>query len=171
MRRSPISAGAGPMNVVLPENGKSQHSGLMIQRPESGLKIKAEVAVVVHAPIPKSTGDWCAVDEAVAALEQATTLEPGLKSAHYNLGYVYDAAGKTEAAVESYKRAIALDPGYFDAYLNLGALYSELGRHREAKVYFEKARQHASKLEEVTVSERGLRQTNEALEKAQGPGK
>ena len=46
--------------------------------------------------------------------------KPDDASVHFNLGFVFTAEGKADAARPEYERAIALDPKMAAAYLNLG---------------------------------------------------
>jgi Flp pilus assembly protein TadD len=60
--------------------------------------------------------------EAVAELERATTLAPGLAVAWNQLGLAYRQSGRFTQARDAYGHAIALDPNYAAAVLNLGVL-------------------------------------------------
>src|SRR5688500_2302326 len=59
-------------------------------------------------------------NEAVAALNEAITLDPKAAEPHYKLGNIYRGWGKAEEAEHSYRSAIALDPRHGDALNNLG---------------------------------------------------
>jgi Flp pilus assembly protein TadD len=60
--------------------------------------------------------------EAVAELEKATTLAPGLLVAWNQLGLAYRQNGEFTKARGAYEHALALDPNYATAVLNLGVL-------------------------------------------------
>ena len=76
------------------------------------------------------------VDDAVAHLEDAIRLAPGLASAQYNLGTALVARGETDAAVARYRRALALDPNHAGAHNNLGGLLQLTGHPAEAARHY-----------------------------------
>ena len=55
---------------------------------------------------------------AESAFKKALDLDPNNALAHYNLGAVYDADTKYDAAIEEYRRALVLDPDLADARKN-----------------------------------------------------
>jgi len=62
------------------------------------------------------------VARAIADLERATTLAPGVSGLHNNLGIAYEQAGRRDDALRSYERAVELDCGNQAAVANLAAL-------------------------------------------------
>lgn len=60
--------------------------------------------------------------EAVAELEKATTLAPGLLVGWNQLGLAYRQSGAFTQARAAYDSALAIDPNYANAVLNLGVL-------------------------------------------------
>ncbi|MGB0956252.1 MAG: tetratricopeptide repeat protein [Panacagrimonas sp.] len=62
-------------------------------------------------------------DRAVAAFEQAATVNPGNVVAINWLGTLHREAGNFEAAESAYQQAISLDPTYANAHFNLAVLY------------------------------------------------
>src|SRR6266536_4494413 len=71
--------------------------------------------------------------EAVAALQEAVRLRPGLARAHEGLADALCQAGSEEAAIAAYREAIRLEPGNLRLYLELGVLL-ELTRQWEEEV-------------------------------------
>lgn len=61
--------------------------------------------------------------DAIAAFESLTQDYPELPEPYNNLGVLYAAQGKYEAAREQLRKAIVANPGYVTAYENLGDLY------------------------------------------------
>ncbi len=61
--------------------------------------------------------------DAIAAFEGLTQDYPELPEPYNNLGVLYAAQGKYEAAREQLRKAIVANPGYVTAYENLGDLY------------------------------------------------
>jgi tetratricopeptide (TPR) repeat protein len=82
------------------------------------------------------------LEQAAAAYEQATKLQPSNAKAHAGLGFAYAAMGRYPQAVEAFKQAIRLQPNTPWAYGGLGTSYHMLRRYQESKVAY----QHAIRL-------------------------
>lgn len=78
-------------------------------------------------------------DEAIAAFQKATRLEPDWARAHHNLGFAYDKAGRHEEAAGSYRLAVLLDPSEPETHNSLGGVYVKLDRYEEAVKEFQQA--------------------------------
>jgi predicted O-linked N-acetylglucosamine transferase (SPINDLY family) len=78
-------------------------------------------------------------DAALASLDEAIALEPGLADAHCNRGVVLAEMKRFDAALKSLDQAIALDPDFAEAHANRGAVLQELGRWAEAAAGYERA--------------------------------
>ena len=65
-------------------------------------------------------GQW---DQAVAAYQQAITLDPNYQAAYANLGVAYYQQQQFELAISQYKKALELNPNDNEVAYNLGALY------------------------------------------------
>ena len=76
---------------------------------------------------------------AVAAYEQALSIDPNDASTYYNLAVVLVQLGRRSEAIEAYGRAISIDPEHRDSHFNLGVVLSKEGRFAEASKHFEKA--------------------------------
>ncbi len=77
--------------------------------------------------------------EAIAAYTKALELDPGLASAHTNLGNVHYRQGDRARALHHYQAACALDPDQPEAHYNLANLFEEeddlemaIAEHRRA---------------------------------------
>ncbi len=81
--------------------------------------------------------EW--IERAVAACQQAVSLEGHLGNGHACLGTLYDGTGKYEQAVEEFRRAIRLQPTNDDAYRGLASAYQEQGKLDEAESTFRQA--------------------------------
>jgi tetratricopeptide (TPR) repeat protein len=77
-------------------------------------------------------------DDAIAAFEQALSINPDVPYALVGLGNVLDDSGRPEAALAAYGRAISVDPEYKFAYINRGIALTNLGRYNEAKADFQR---------------------------------
>ena len=71
-------------------------------------------------------------DEALAAYEQAATLEPENADAWFGGGYVLRMLGRADAAIEHFDRALALGPGFAFAWTQQGLALAAVGRYDEA---------------------------------------
>ncbi len=86
--------------------------------------------------IRQSLGDF---GGAIRELETATRLDPSLAPAHYKLGILSHALGRSDAAVAAFRAAIDAWPGHIDAWNGLGSVMMNLERIREGAECFEKA--------------------------------
>lgn len=66
-------------------------------------------------------------DEAMAAYEQALSMDPGLAAALTNLGNLHYRQDRHEEALVAYERACSLDPDQPEAHYNLANLLEEAG--------------------------------------------
>ena len=62
---------------------------------------------------------------------------PGL--VRHQLGALYKASGKQEAAVAAYREGILLDPSILESHYNLANLYFHMGKLEESKRSYESA--------------------------------
>jgi Tfp pilus assembly protein PilF len=72
------------------------------------------------------------INEAVAELSTAASLDPKLSEAHNLLGVAYDQKGLAERAQDSYKRAIQVEPEDPETLNNLGFSFYQNGNYRAA---------------------------------------
>lgn len=75
-------------------------------------------------------------EEALAALKQATALNPDLLVAHQDLGILYAGHKQNEAAVAELTRAIQCDPKAYEPHYRLARLYRDLGKISDANSEF-----------------------------------
>jgi tetratricopeptide (TPR) repeat protein len=79
------------------------------------------------------------LDEAIAAYQQAITLDPKDAYPHNGLGIVYRALGRYDEAIAAYQQAITLDPKDAYPHNGLGIVYRALGRYDEAIAAYQQA--------------------------------
>jgi Flp pilus assembly protein TadD len=72
------------------------------------------------------------INEAIAELSLAASLDPGLSEAHSLLGVAFDRKGLPERAADSYKRAIKAAPEDAQTLNNLGFSLYQSGKYRAA---------------------------------------
>lgn len=72
-------------------------------------------------------------EEAVRALEDAITADPGLLAAHRSLGDALFALKRMPEAITAYRKAIEIDPANPDPYFKLGQSLLALGELTEAE--------------------------------------
>ena len=75
-------------------------------------------------------GHW---QDAVAAFQQATRLQPADAQAHYNLGVAYTNLRRLPEAVAAFQQATRLQPKDAQAHYNLGVTYLMLGDQGSAR--------------------------------------
>src|ERR1700752_4488402 len=78
-------------------------------------------------------------DEARAAFEQATRLEPKNASFHNNLAASFFRSGKRGSGIAEFEKALELDARNSTARLNLASLYLEKKQYRSAMSYLDTA--------------------------------
>lgn len=82
-------------------------------------------------------------DKAIQDYTSIIKINPGNKSAHFNLGYLHQVHLKVYAeAVKHFTRAIEVDGQYAEAYLNRGLCFESMGDIGGAKKDFEAALLH-----------------------------
>lgn len=86
--------------------------------------------------------------DAIAAFEGLTQDYPELPEPYNNLGVLYAAQGKYEAARDQLRKAIVANPGYVTAYENLGDLYVAMAvaSYQQAATFDPKNRTAPAKL-------------------------
>lgn len=77
-------------------------------------------------------------EEALAAYQTASTLEPKDAEPHLSAGLLLEQAGKFGDAEQEYKQALALDPKSSDALTGLANIYMRGRRFTEAEEYLRK---------------------------------
>ena len=81
--------------------------------------------------------------DAMAAFQQAITINPQASRAYNGVGRVCYHTGPAQAAIEAYERAISLDRNYIDPYYGLGILYAaQLGEYEAAINAFQRGVEH-----------------------------
>ena len=79
------------------------------------------------------------LDEAAAALGQATILDRANAPYWYNFAHTLDRQGQKQQAIDAYRKATDAKPDYAAAYTNLGSVLQDLERHGEAEAVYRKA--------------------------------
>ncbi len=79
------------------------------------------------------------LDDAIAVLRRAVSLDPANARAFFNLGTVLSHQSRYDEAVDCLTRAVSLDPNFGDAYVNLGKVCRESGDFDAALTYYRRA--------------------------------
>ncbi|MBI1206320.1 MAG: tetratricopeptide repeat protein [Azospirillum sp.] len=79
------------------------------------------------------------LDEALALIARALTLQPDSPEALNNFGLALNAQGSFDDAAANFRRALALRPDYGDALNNLGLALAALGRFEDAIAAYDRA--------------------------------
>jgi tetratricopeptide (TPR) repeat protein len=72
-------------------------------------------------------------------LKAALEKKPGLETARFTLGLVYEETGRTEEAIASYRAEVEANAEAYRAAFNLAKLLQKSGRPQEAVTFFPKA--------------------------------
>jgi serine/threonine-protein kinase len=80
---------------------------------------------------------WAA--KALAACQQASSLDSNLASAHTCLGVVYNGTGRYEQAVGQFRQAVELEPTSDAAHIGLAHAYERLRKPKEAEETYRRA--------------------------------
>lgn len=73
------------------------------------------------------------ISEAEVNLRKAIQIDPGIASAHFELGNLLEGKGETEAAISEFREAAGLDPDYAEPHFALARIYRKLGQESTAK--------------------------------------
>lgn len=84
----------------------------------------------------KDQGDYRG---AIDALEQARTLDPGLKEIYNLLGFCYFKLKEHQRSIEQFERALEIDPGSAIDYANIASNLREMGHKQEAVLLYRMA--------------------------------
>lgn len=79
------------------------------------------------------------LDDAIAALEEATKVEPSDPGVWYELGALRVAAGRGDAGIAALEKSVSLNPDHAQAQLALAKALLAAGRRAEAKRAFREA--------------------------------
>jgi tetratricopeptide (TPR) repeat protein len=99
------------------------------------------------------------LEQAVALIEKAVTIDPKLGEAYLQLGTMYSARGRFEQAIRAYKKTIEVSPLLGEAHYRLGLAYRRIGEESKAEQEFQSYEQ-LEKAETATIERqrRELRQ-------------
>ena len=86
----------------------------------------------IRASQARETGSRATLDQAIAAYNRATTLDPTLTGAHYNLAIAALTDGDVSGAVDALRQTISINPEDGEAHRLLATIYNDLRRSREA---------------------------------------
>ncbi len=87
------------------------------------------------------SGNNAKVDEAIDCFRKALKIDPGSKTAHYNLAVALGNKGLTQEAIDEYHKTLALDPNLADAHVNLGNTLRKGGHVDDGIAEYQKALQ------------------------------
>jgi tetratricopeptide (TPR) repeat protein len=132
-----------------PHHAEAYHMLAVIAHQAGNMPVAIEMlrlAIAANDRIPLYHSNYCELlrlagrtQEAVAAGERATILDPTLPQAHCNLGVAYYDAGDYRAAARSYERALAHDPQFAEAWSNLGNALRAQHKLDDALVAYDRA--------------------------------
>ncbi|HBB89778.1 MAG TPA: hypothetical protein DC047_19400 [Blastocatellia bacterium] len=101
-------------------------------RNPSPAKVNATASAKEHLASGRSYLQNGRLNEAIAELSTAASLDPKLSEAHNLLGVAYDQKGLAERARDSYERAVKVEPEDAETLNNLGFSLYQNGNYRAA---------------------------------------
>ncbi len=101
-------------------------------RNPSPAKVNATASAKEHLASGRSYLLNGRINEAIAELSTATSLDPKLTEAHNLLGVAYDQKGMADRARDSYERAVKVEPEDAETLNNLGFSLYQNGNYRAA---------------------------------------
>jgi Flp pilus assembly protein TadD len=118
------------------EKDAEQFESVAVTRIDDGSYAAAKINVADTAKQHLDTGREYLLsgrlNEAIAELSTAASLDPKLNEAHKLLGVAYDQKGLTQRAKDSYERAIKFEPEDPETLNNLGFSLYQSGNYRAA---------------------------------------
>jgi Tfp pilus assembly protein PilF len=118
------------------EKDAAQFESVAVQRVDDGSNAVATVSVSATAKEHLASGREYLLsgrlNEAIAELSTAASLDPKLTEAHKLLGVAYDQKGLPQRAKDSYERAVKVEPGDPETLNNLGFSLYQNGNYRAA---------------------------------------
>src|SRR5262249_50081444 len=63
-----------------------------------------------------------------AALQKAVAADPNSYTAWFDLGFVYNALGRSDDSIAAYRKSVAAKPDVFESNLNLGLMLARTGK-------------------------------------------
>jgi tetratricopeptide (TPR) repeat protein len=110
-----------------------QRAGLKFQE---RLLVKQAQAGEKEGSTIRMPEDWSSI---IADLQRCIDLQPDLIYAYFNLGCVYQEAGRDDEALEAYSRVLKMDDKMAEAYYNRGLVYRKKGQLQQARADLSKA--------------------------------
>jgi len=109
------------------------------RRDESRPTKDARSLALFHANLCEVSRQLKQLDQAIAAGECATALDPNMAMAHSNLGIAYFDRKDYDQAEVCQQRALDIEPNFAPSLNNLGSVWRERGDHDKALDYYRKA--------------------------------
>jgi len=109
------------------------------RRDESRPTQDAGSLALFHANLCEVSRQLKQLDQAIAAGERATVLDPNMAMAHSNLGIAYFDRKDYDRAEACQQRALSLDPNFAPSLNNLGSIWRERGDKEKALDFYRKA--------------------------------
>ena len=131
----------GPVEEVL---NRDLQSARATGNPEEIVRVLVELAATADTTwkslaVSRELFELGRNEDALAACDRATELDPSNASAFHNRGWALAGLGRDEEALAAYDRAISLDPDIFEGWLNKTLALMKLGRFTDALGSYERS--------------------------------
>lgn len=117
---------------------KANNGAISSQKSINSVAFADAEACIALAEFYSKKGKWL---EAIAACQQAISLQPASAAAYKILGKALQFRGQFESAKQCYLKALEIQPNLAEVYANLGSLAAQQESWQEAILYSQKALQ------------------------------
>ncbi|MCT7952789.1 tetratricopeptide repeat protein [Ancylothrix sp. C2] len=117
---------------------KANNGAISSQKSINSVGLADAEACIALAEFYSKKGKWL---EAIAACQQAISLQPASADAYKILGKGLQFSGQLETAKQCYLKALEIQPNLAEVYANLGSLAAQQESWQEAILYSQKALQ------------------------------
>jgi tetratricopeptide (TPR) repeat protein len=103
-------------------SGQAQNSGQTVRHHKVAVEDSSQPADLVQAEASIEKKDY---DAAEPLLKTVTGRDPSNYTAWFDLGFVYNALGRSDDSIAAYRKAVAAKPDVFESNLNLGLMLAK----------------------------------------------
>jgi tetratricopeptide (TPR) repeat protein len=105
--------------------GHAQNSGQTVRHHKIATQDPSQPPELTQAEASIDKKDYAAAEP---LLKTVTTRDPSNYTAWFDLGFVYNALGRSDDSIAAYRKAVAAKPEVFESNLNLGLMLARAGQ-------------------------------------------
>jgi tetratricopeptide (TPR) repeat protein len=105
--------------------GHAQNSGQTVRHRKVAVEDPAQPPELVEAETSIEKKDFGAAEP---LLKTVTSRDPSNYTAWFDLGFIYNALGRSDDSITAYRKAVAAKPDVFESNLNLGLMLAKAGQ-------------------------------------------